>query len=227
MPVVCAGMTPNSPFSKGPGKVGEPVVLGGIRIATGDVIVADRTGTVVVPFGQIDEVIATVTRVAGLEEEMDAKVAAGQKAPPAMEEARRLGQGALALRRRMRLGTRVREPVSLLQPEPLPPHERPEIRALRIGVLPGLFVRPSVIGLLSEPLDIALARRRTAALIVFTDPGQPVLGKPVLVHRRRQRQPRRDPRRPAWPADAQPGDRDHPFGQVQKLGNQRNPVPDH
>ena len=34
LPVVCAGMTPNSPFSKGPGKVGEPVVVGGVRIAT-------------------------------------------------------------------------------------------------------------------------------------------------------------------------------------------------
>ncbi len=84
LPVVCAGMTPNSPYAKGPGKVGEPVVVGSVRIATGDVIVADRTGTVVVPFEKIDQVIETVTRVAGLETEMDAKVAGGQKAPQAM-----------------------------------------------------------------------------------------------------------------------------------------------
>jgi 4-hydroxy-4-methyl-2-oxoglutarate aldolase len=86
LPVVCAGMTPNSPYSKGPGVVGEPVVLGGVRIATGDLIVGDRTGTVVVPFEKIDDVIETVNRVSGLEAEMDAKVAAGQKAPPAMEK---------------------------------------------------------------------------------------------------------------------------------------------
>lgn len=86
LPVVCAGMTPNSPFSKGPAIVGEPVVLGDVRIATGDLIVADRTGTVVVPFEQIDEVIATVRRIDGLEAEMDARVAAGQKASPAIED---------------------------------------------------------------------------------------------------------------------------------------------
>lgn len=86
LPVVCAGMTPNSPFAKGPGKVGEPVVVGGVRVATGDIVVGDRTGTVVVPFEKIDEVIAAVERIAGLEEAMDAKVAAGQKSPPALQK---------------------------------------------------------------------------------------------------------------------------------------------
>ena len=86
LPVVCAGMTPNSPFSRGPAKVGEPVVVGDVRIATGDVIVGDRTGTVVVPFEMIDDVIATAERIEGLEAEMDAKVAGGQKAPGAMVE---------------------------------------------------------------------------------------------------------------------------------------------
>lgn len=85
LPVVCAGMTPNSPFSKGPAIVGEPVVLGDVRIATGDLVVADRTGTVVVPLDQIDAVIATVRRIEGLEAEMDAKVATGQTASPAIE----------------------------------------------------------------------------------------------------------------------------------------------
>ena len=86
LPVICAGMTPNSPFAKGPAIVGEPVVLGDQRIATGDLIVADRTGTVVVPFEKIDQVIATVRRIEGLEAEMDAKVSAGQKSSPAIEQ---------------------------------------------------------------------------------------------------------------------------------------------
>ncbi|MEM9060590.1 MAG: RraA family protein [Pseudomonadota bacterium] len=86
LPIVCAGMTPNSPYTKGPAKIGTPVVIGGVRIETGDLIVADRTGTVVVPFDRIDDVIATVERVGGLEAEMDAKVAAGQKVPAAIEE---------------------------------------------------------------------------------------------------------------------------------------------
>ena len=49
-------------------------------------IVGDRTGTVVVPFEMIDDVIATAERIEGLEAEMDAKVAGGQKAPGAMVE---------------------------------------------------------------------------------------------------------------------------------------------
>ncbi|MEO1494882.1 MAG: RraA family protein [Pseudomonadota bacterium] len=84
LPVVCAGMTPNSPYGKGPGKVGHPVVLGGMAIATGDLIVGDRSGTVVVPFERIDDVIATVERVSGLEAELDGKVANGQTVPESM-----------------------------------------------------------------------------------------------------------------------------------------------
>lgn len=86
LPVICAGLNPNSPYAKGPGKVGEPVLVGGVRIATGDVLVADRSGCVVVPFERIDEVIAACQRVAGLEAELDAKVAAGLTAPGAMAE---------------------------------------------------------------------------------------------------------------------------------------------
>lgn len=86
LPIVCAGMTPNSPFTKGPAKVGTPVVIGGVRVASGDLIVADRTGTVVVPFELLDQVIETVNRVSGLEAEMDAKVAGGQKIPAAIDD---------------------------------------------------------------------------------------------------------------------------------------------
>jgi len=86
LPIICGGMTPNSPYTKGPAKVGTPVIIGGVRIETGDLIVADRTGTVVVPFDRIDDVIATVNRVKGLEQELDAKVAAGLKVPGKIQE---------------------------------------------------------------------------------------------------------------------------------------------
>ncbi len=86
LPIVCAGMNPNSPYTKGPGKVGTPVIVGSVRIASGDLIVADRTGTVVVPHEMIDSVIETVNRISGLEAEMDAKVAGGQKIPGAIQD---------------------------------------------------------------------------------------------------------------------------------------------
>ena len=86
LPIVCAGMNPNSPYTKGPAKVGTPIMVGGVRIETGDLIVADRTGTVVVPYDLLDHVIETVERGGDLEAELDAKVAAGQKVPKAIEE---------------------------------------------------------------------------------------------------------------------------------------------
>lgn len=81
IPLYAAGLSPNSPYETGPGTVGLPVVLGDVPVASGDLIVADRDGVVVVPFDRIDEVIASVRRIRGLEEELDAKVAAGLTIP--------------------------------------------------------------------------------------------------------------------------------------------------
>lgn len=85
LPVICAGMSPNSPYAKGPAVVGEPVVVGGVTIATGDLIIADRTGVVVVPYDRLDEVIETIHRIEELEATLDAKVADGLKVPGAIE----------------------------------------------------------------------------------------------------------------------------------------------
>lgn len=77
LPAWCTGLTPASPFSKGPGRVGDPVNIGGQQVATGDMIVADRDGVVVVPFNRIDEVIEKLAHVRRLEDELDARVAQG------------------------------------------------------------------------------------------------------------------------------------------------------
>jgi len=79
LPVWCTGLNPGSPFTAGPGTIGLPVVIGGQQVNSGDMIVADRDGVVVVPFARIDEVIARLDQVRSLEAEMDAKVAEGQK----------------------------------------------------------------------------------------------------------------------------------------------------
>jgi 4-hydroxy-4-methyl-2-oxoglutarate aldolase len=57
LPVYCAGLTPNSPARNGPGTVGLPVVMGGVAIESGDVIVADNDGVVIVPRRQVGDVI--------------------------------------------------------------------------------------------------------------------------------------------------------------------------
>lgn len=86
LPAWCTGLNPASPFTMGPGAVGAPINIGGQRVETGDMIVADRDGVVVVPFDKIDEVIASLERVKELEEELDAKVAAGQRTAGAIDE---------------------------------------------------------------------------------------------------------------------------------------------
>ena len=86
LPVWCSGLTPASPFSKGPGSVGFPVQIGGREVESGDMVVADRDGVVIVPFERIDEVIENLSRVKALEAELDAEVAGGRKVPASIAE---------------------------------------------------------------------------------------------------------------------------------------------
>jgi len=81
LPAWCTGLNPNSPFGSGPGKIGFPVQMGQATVSTGDMIVADRDGVVVVPFAQIDPVIARLAEVQTLETELDAEVSQGLKVP--------------------------------------------------------------------------------------------------------------------------------------------------
>jgi len=80
-----AGVTPNSPVRNGPGKVGLPVVIGGVTVGAGDIVVGDEDGVVVVPFARIDEVIAKLAAVRAAEADLDAKVKAGLKVPPFLQ----------------------------------------------------------------------------------------------------------------------------------------------
>ncbi|MGI9354471.1 MAG: RraA family protein [Rhizobiaceae bacterium] len=86
LPVWCSGLTPASPHMSGPGSVGFPVQIGGQEIETGDMIIGDRDGVVVVPFERLDEVIASLDRIIELEQKMDGEVAAGLKVPNWVEE---------------------------------------------------------------------------------------------------------------------------------------------
>jgi regulator of RNase E activity RraA len=81
LPVWCTGLTPASPHMSGPGTVGFPIQIGSQEIETGDMIVADRDGVVVVPFEHLDDVIHTLYRIKQAERAQDAKVAAGLRVP--------------------------------------------------------------------------------------------------------------------------------------------------
>ncbi len=85
LPVYCAGITPNSPVRNGPGTVGLPVVLGGAAIESGDLVIGDRDGVVIVPRARIGAVLERLAAVRTAEAALEAKVKAGLEVPDFVE----------------------------------------------------------------------------------------------------------------------------------------------
>jgi 4-hydroxy-4-methyl-2-oxoglutarate aldolase len=86
LPVYCRGLTPNSPYKNGPCEVGTRISLGGVAIDSGDILVGDRDGVVVVARSQIDEVILGLDDVRQKERDTGARIAAGATIPDWVEE---------------------------------------------------------------------------------------------------------------------------------------------
>ena len=82
LPVYAIGVNPNSPGKRGPGSVGLPIVCGGCAIASGDIIVGDRDGVVVIPSVRIEATLANLERVKAAEAAMLKRVREGLKDPP-------------------------------------------------------------------------------------------------------------------------------------------------
>jgi 4-hydroxy-4-methyl-2-oxoglutarate aldolase len=94
LPTFAIGVTPNSPQRRGPGSVGLPIVCGGVAIASGDVVVGDRDGVVVVPRARIDETLKNLERVKAMEAKTLERVRAGLKELPVEVPAlKRIGRG--------------------------------------------------------------------------------------------------------------------------------------
>jgi 4-hydroxy-4-methyl-2-oxoglutarate aldolase len=81
LPCYCIGVTPNSPARSGPGTVGFPITVAGHPVASGDVVVADQDGVVVVPQARLAEVIARLPAIRTAEGEMDQAVRDGLRLP--------------------------------------------------------------------------------------------------------------------------------------------------
>ena len=86
LPAWCTGLTPASPFTKGPATVGLPINIGGQKVESGDIIVADLDGVVVVPHSKIDIIIERLSHIADLEYSLDAEVREGLKIPGPVRE---------------------------------------------------------------------------------------------------------------------------------------------
>jgi 4-hydroxy-4-methyl-2-oxoglutarate aldolase len=77
VPLFAAGITPNSCARNGPGRVGLPVVCGGVAVEAGDVLVGDADGVVVVPRARLAEVVARLEQVLAAERGLQARIAGG------------------------------------------------------------------------------------------------------------------------------------------------------
>lgn len=77
LPVFARGLTPASCVRNGPGTVGLPVLVGGVVVDSGDVIVADRDGVVVVPRASLRATIERIEQVKRAEAALEARVEDG------------------------------------------------------------------------------------------------------------------------------------------------------
>ena len=93
LPVYAMGVSPNSPGKSGPGSVGLPIVCGGRAVSSGDVIIGDRDGVVVVPRARLAETLASLAAVKAAEAAMLARVRGGLRELPVAAAARREERG--------------------------------------------------------------------------------------------------------------------------------------
>jgi 4-hydroxy-4-methyl-2-oxoglutarate aldolase len=82
LPVFCRGVTPNSCVRSGPGTVGLPITAGGVPVATGDLVLGDADGVVVVPQSRLAEVGTRLAAVRVAERDTEAAVRAGATTLP-------------------------------------------------------------------------------------------------------------------------------------------------
>jgi 4-hydroxy-4-methyl-2-oxoglutarate aldolase len=70
-PVFCAFLTPADIVARWiPEHFGEPVVIGAVTIATGDYLLGDRDGVVIIPAAQVEDVVRMTEEVVATESEM-------------------------------------------------------------------------------------------------------------------------------------------------------------
>jgi 4-hydroxy-4-methyl-2-oxoglutarate aldolase len=84
LPVHCRGITPNSCVKSGPGRIGLPIVAGGVAIQSGDIVLGDRDGVVAFTQGRLAEIVAALDDIRRLEADFQAKIRAGMITPDAI-----------------------------------------------------------------------------------------------------------------------------------------------
>ncbi len=81
LPVFAKGAIPSSVHRSGPGTVGLPIVCGGIAVESGDILIGDPDGVVVVPRRRASEILERLKVVRTNEGGLLSEVTAGLDAP--------------------------------------------------------------------------------------------------------------------------------------------------
>ncbi|NDG58293.1 MAG: RraA family protein, partial [Betaproteobacteria bacterium] len=81
LPAYCMGITPNSPHRSGPGTIGFPVTIAGHPVSSGDVVVADQDGVVIIPMAALQRVIDRLPAIRQAEAQADQSVREGARLP--------------------------------------------------------------------------------------------------------------------------------------------------
>lgn len=78
LPVFAVGFHPNGPTKTGSGKIGQPITLEGVTIESGDILLGDRDGVVVVPRCKVANVIEIADAVHAAEADSTAAFNRGE-----------------------------------------------------------------------------------------------------------------------------------------------------
>lgn len=77
LPVFARGITPNSCVRTGPGRVGLPIVIGGVLVEAGDIVIGDADGVVVLPRKHLHTILPSVEEVLAAEAATQGKIRSG------------------------------------------------------------------------------------------------------------------------------------------------------
>jgi len=86
LPVFSRGVTPNSCVRNGPGTIGMPISVDGVPIESGDVIIGDRDGVVVIPRSALEVFCKRLVEVKEAEAKLTRQVRMGLQAMDAITE---------------------------------------------------------------------------------------------------------------------------------------------
>jgi 4-hydroxy-4-methyl-2-oxoglutarate aldolase len=81
LPAWSMGVTPNSPHRNGPGTIGMPVNIAGHVVRSGDIVVADLDGVVIIPQEMLATVLAKLPAIRAAEMAADESVRQGARLP--------------------------------------------------------------------------------------------------------------------------------------------------